>query len=342
MDVSAPEMTEELFRFALLRTGSRKVALELAHRATAEAEVVSGQWRTRGHLFLWAARFVADKLEGLPPSLPSGGDLPSGLDSLLKTSSTRLRSAVALHWVGEVKLNELSQVLRLRPREIRAALAEAKQRMVQTGLSESQVRERIREITLSAEERTFLENSPVRTSKRPFGAERALGVSAVFLGVFMFLGWVVWERWRESEPVQVRAQLQRLLEAGRGLGPAGVEKFEGSAADTPDRLFLHGMEGVEVPESFARLKLSSVRLLEFNGAKMAQFATEESSGVLLVGPADALGFGGERSGTGRTAAGEWNGAWAVSGPYAFILAVKDSEAQLSRLLEGGLRPGLNP
>jgi hypothetical protein len=328
--VSRPEFTEDLLRFALLRTGNRRVAFELAQLASAEGEARAGEWRTQRHLFLWAARFVADRMETLPPCLPEGGDLSPELDSILRVPTPRLRSAIALHCVGEFKLGELSQVLRLRPREIRAALAEGRQRITLAGFSEAKVREKVRLIELSADERLLLKSAPVGATPRRFGAERALGVAAVCLGLFMFLGWGVWERWRESEPVQMRAQMQRILEVSSNAGPAGIEKFDGPAAETPDWLFLHGMEGVEVPEQFASLRLASARVLDFNGGKLAQFTVEESEGVLMVTTADALGLGGERAGIGHTSLGQWSGAWAVAGPYAFFLVVKEAGAQLDR------------
>jgi hypothetical protein len=335
MDVVDPDFTEDLLRFALLRTGNRRVAFELAQRASAESEANAGRWRTRGHLFLWAARFVADRMESLPPCLPKGGDLSPELNAILCAPSSRLRSALALHCVADFKLNELSQALRLRPREMRVALADVRQRMTLAGFSEGQVREQVRLIVLSADERLLLKTAPLGTVERRFGAERALGVAAVCLGVFMFLGWVVWERWRESQPVQMRAQMQRLLAATSASGPAGIEKFDGSAAEIPDWLFLHGMEGVEVPESFAALRLASARVLDFNGGKFAQFTMEEPQGILTVALADSLGLGGERAGDGRTSAGDWSGAWAVADPYAFFLAVRDSEEKLDRLMKGG-------
>jgi hypothetical protein len=149
----------------------------------------------------------------------------------------------------------------------------------------------------------------------------------------MFLGWIAWERWRESEPVQMRAHMQRLLEVSSASGVAGIERFDGRAAETSDWLFLHGMEGVEMPENFAALRLESARVIDFNGAKLAQFAMQESQGVLMVAPADSLGLGGERTGVGRTTFGEWSGAWTVTGPYAFLLAVKDAEERLDHLLK---------
>jgi hypothetical protein len=335
MDVVDPDFTEDLLRFALLRTGNRRVAFELAQRASAESEANAGRWRTRRHLFLWAARFVADRMESLPPCLPNGADLSPELNSILCAPSSRLRSALALHCVRDFKLNELSQALRLRPREMRVALADVRQRMTVAGFSEGQVREQVRLIVLSADERLLLETAPLGSVERPFGAERALGVAAVCLGVFMFLGWVVWERWRESQPVQMRAQMQRLLAATSASGPAGIEKFDGSAAEIPDWLFLHGMEGVEVPESFAALRLASARVLDFNGGKFAQFTMEKPQGILTVALADSLGLGGERAGDGRTSVGDWCGAWAVADPYAFFLAVRDSEEELDRLMKGG-------
>jgi hypothetical protein len=275
-------------------------------------------------------------MESLPPCLPEGRDLANELDSILRAPTSRLRSVLALHCVGEFKLSELSQILRLRPREIRVALAEGRQKMTLAGFSEAQVREKVRLIVLSPDERLLLKNAPVGTTSRRFGAERALGVAAVCLGLFMCLGWVVWERWRESEPVQMRAQMQRILEVSSNAGPAGIEKFDGSAAETPDWLFLHGMEGVEVPERFASLRLASARMLDFNGSKLAQFTVEESEGVLMVTSADSLGLGGERAGVGRTSLEPWSGAWVVAGPYAFFLVVKDAGAQLDRFLEGEL------
>jgi hypothetical protein len=334
MEVSSSEFTEDLFRFALLRTGNRRVAFELAQRASAEGEAIAGQWRTRRHLFLWAARFVADRMESLPPCLPNRGDLPPELDSILSVVSPRLRSLLALHCIAECKLNELSQVVRVRPREMRAALAEVRQKIALAGFSELQLREQVRLIELSSEERILLKTTPSGSLGRRFGAERALGVTAVCLGVLMFLGWVAWERWRESEPVQMRAQMQRIVDTSSSVGPGGVEFFNGSAAETPDWLFLHGMEGVQVPKPFAALRLASARMVEFNGGKLAQFTIEDPKGVLNIASADALGLGGDRAGVGRTTSGEWSGAWEVSGPYVFFLTIKDQEARLDSLLSG--------
>jgi hypothetical protein len=94
------------------------------------------------------------------------------------------------------------------------------------------------------------------------------------------------------------------------------------------------MEGVEVPESFAGLRLDSARVLDFNGVKLAQFTMDHPPGILSVAFADSLGLAGERAGIGRTTSGEWSGAWAVAGPYVFFLVVKDAEAQLDRVLKG--------
>jgi hypothetical protein len=334
MDASSLDFAEDLLRFALLRTGNRRAAFELVQCAVVEGEVAAGQLRTRRHLFLWAARFVADRMESLPPSLPGVEDLPPELDSVLRACPPRLWSAVALYCVVDLKPNELAQVVRMRPKETRLAIAEAKKRLALAGLSEDQCRERLRHITFSEEERLLVESAPPPTIRRRFGAERALGVAAVCLGVFMTLGWVAWERWRESEPVQMRAQMQRILEASGVSGPAGIEKFDGKAAETPDWLFLHGMDVQEIPESFSALQLASARLLDFNGGKMAQFTIEEPQGLLSVAPAEALGLGGERAAAGRTSLGEWSGAWAVAGPYAFFLAVKDADARLDELLKG--------
>jgi hypothetical protein len=332
MDASGHEFIEDLLRFALLRTANKRVAVELAQRAVAESEAVAGQWRTRRHLFLWAARFVAERMESLPPSLPGAGDLSVDLDALMRMTPPRLRSAVSLHLAVELKPGEIGQVIQIRPRELRAALADVRQRLAMSGSSEAQVRQSLGTVVLSEEERRLLESTPALAGGRRFGAERALGVAAVCLGVFMCLGWVVWERWRESEPVQMRAQMQKLLEFSGASGSAGIEKFDGRAAETPDWLFLHGMEGVEVPENFASLRLASARVLVFNGGRMAQFTTEDPSGLLMVAPADSFGLGGERAGVGRTSFGDWSGAWTVTGPYAFFLAVKDAPEQLDQLL----------
>lgn len=334
MDVSGLDFAEDLLRFALLRTGNRRVAFELAQSAVAEGELVAGQWRTRRHLFLWAVRFVADRMESLPPCLPGAEDLSPELDSVLKGCAPKLRSALALQGVADLKPSELSQVVRLRPREVRAVIAEAKKRLAMVGLSEAEWRGAIRRITFSEEERLRFENAPPLPIKRRLGADRVLGVAAVCLGVFMSAGWVAWERWRESEPVQMRTQMQKILEASGVSGPAGIEKFDGKAGETPDWLFLHGMDVQEVPESFAALPLASARLLDFNGGKMAQFTIEEPQGLLNIAPVEALGLGGERAAVGRTSYGEWSGAWAVAGPYAFFLAVKDADVRLDELLKG--------
>lgn len=332
MDAVGPEFTEDLLRFALLRTGNRRVALELAQRAVAESEAVAGRWRTRRHLFLWAARFVAERMDSLPPSLPNAGDLSVDVDALMRMTPPRLRTAVSLHLVMELKPGEIAQVIQIRPRELRAALADVRQRLAMSGSSEAQVRKWIGAIGLSEEERRLLESSPSLVGGRRFGAERALAVAAVCLGVFMCLGWVVWERWRESAPVQMRSQLQKLLALSGASGPAGIEKFDARATELPDWLFLHGMEGVEVPENLGALRLASARVLDFNGAQIAQFTMEDPFGLLMVAPADSLGLGGERAGVGRTTLGDWSGAWTVTGPYAFFLALKDAGTRLDQIL----------
>jgi hypothetical protein len=262
----------------------------------------------------------------------SGVDLSPELTALLNVDRPKLRSSVALQCLRSLKQAEVAQLLRVRPRDLRVVVAKFKERVAVAGLQESELREQVDRIQLTAAELLLLESAPSVVPLRRFGSERALGVAAIIVGVFMLLGWFAWEQWRASEPVQMAGHLGRLLELTRTSGIGGVEEFRGRAGEATDWLFLHGMEGAQTPEVFSGVPVISARVLDWGGSKVAQFHIDSPQGLLMAAPAEALGVLGERTSFGRIPWEDWNGAWCVSGPFVFVLAIRGEVSALETLL----------
>lgn len=338
MEVLGQEFTEDLFRFAVLRTGNRAVAIELVTRALAEAEARARHWRAQKHRFLWTIGLLCERMDEHFSTAISGVDLSPELTALLNVDRPKLRSSVALQCLRSLKQSEIAQLLRVRPRDLRVAVAKFKERVAVSGLLESELREQVDRIQLTAEELTLLESAPSAVPLRRFGSERALGVAAIVVGIFMLVGWFAWEQWRASEPVQMAGHLGRLLELTRTSGIAGVEEFKGRAGESTDWLFLHGLEGAQIPEVFSGVPVISARVLDLGGRKVAQFHIDSPQGLLMAASLETLGVLGERTSFGRMHWEDWNGAWCVSGPFVFILSVRGEVSALESLLPSVLPP----
>jgi hypothetical protein len=166
------------------------------------------------------------------------------------------------------------------------------------------------------------------------GWDKILAVSAVLLGVCVFFSWLGWERWRVSPSMHMRRHMVAFLELNQSLGIAGLEKFEGRAGETQDWLFLHGMEGVLIPEVFAGVKVLGARVVQWNGASLALFPTVALPGLLVVAEEEALALPEEGAESGRVTLAPWSGAWASAGRYKVLWMVQAEADVLERYLKG--------
>ena len=57
MEFLAPESIEQLFRFTLIVSGRRSIALELMAETLSEVEARAAQWREQSHILQWAVRW---------------------------------------------------------------------------------------------------------------------------------------------------------------------------------------------------------------------------------------------------------------------------------------------
>jgi hypothetical protein len=330
METPSPEFVDDLFRFALLQTGDRQHSLEVLVEALANTADRAHQWRTQAHCFLWAAQFVSKQLEKTPPR--KGADLDEVLAEAMQDPRSNVRAALALGHLGRVNSAEAIHLFRVRAQEMRVASERFRARTTTAGWTETETQSRINALKLSEEERAKLLEAMEAFPTRRGGVERKLGMAAVLLGVVVLGGWMRWEQWREGMPAQMQQFMGRLLEAHKAAGDGGLERFHGTAGETADWLFLHGMEGVQVPEAFTPLPLGAARVVDWNGGKLAQFPLPSLPGIFMVTETDTLKLSGEHSASGRAHWGEWSGAWMVSGPYAFFLTLRGSEDALEPLL----------
>ena len=338
METLAPDFLDDLFRFALLQTGDRQFSIELLVEVSAEVSARASQWRTERHRFLWAAQLVLKRLERFVGKGPAGADLETVLAEAMREPRPKVRAALALNCLGRVSLSEVLHVFRVRPKEMRVAQERFRERTASAGWTEAELRGHITALKINEEERVLIASAAEALAPRRAGAERKLGVAAVVLGIVVLLGWANWEQWRGTMPAQMQQFLGRLVEAHRSAGDAGLEHYEGSAGGAGDWLFLHGFEGVHVPESFGSLSLAAARVLDWNGGKVAQFPLASLPGIFMVTHVDTLRISGESSASGRTHFGEWSAAWMLEGPHVFILFLRAPESTLEEVLRDACPP----
>lgn len=336
MDVLAPNFIEDLYRVAFLQLEDRGLALSCVAEVLAEAESNAAQWRTQKHRFLWAARLLSQRL-AKKPQASSGSleELTEGVQNIisaLKSARPEVRAGLALYSTGSVKSSEVLQLYRLRSRDWRVALVRFRDQMASCGLPEDVMHEALRSLSLSPEDSERLEHSVSAAAPRRRVWDKVLAVAAVLLGVCLIVGWFAWERWRESPVVRMRAHMAAFLELNQNSGIAGLENFEGPAGETQDWLFLHGMEGVVMPEIFREVKVVAARTLKWNGASVAQFPTLNPPGLLLVTESESLGLPEEGAETGRSTFADWSAVWASAGPYKVLWMVQMEEGALDQEL----------
>ena len=250
----------------------------------------------------------------------------------IKPVRPEMRAGLALYCAGDVKSSEVVQLLRLRSRDWRVVLVRFRDQMATCGISEDGIQQRLKTLQLTSEELAHLVDAVRSLKTRRKGWDKILAVAAVLLGVCVFAGWVGWERWRGSPSMHMRAQMGTLLELNKNVGIAGLETFEGKAGDTQDWLFLHGMEGVRMPDAFAGIRIAAARTLQWNGASVALFPTLTPPGLLVVVESEALGLVEEDAESGRATYGEWSGAWASAGPYKVLWMVQGAPSVLDQYL----------
>jgi hypothetical protein len=338
METLAPDFLDDLFRFALLQTGDRQISIELLVEVAAEVAARASQWRTQRHRFLWASQLVIKRLEGLIGNRPAGADLETVLAEAMRDPRPKVRAALALNCLGRVSPSEALHAFRVRSKEMRVAQERFRERTASAGWTEAELQGRLKALRLNEEERLLISSAVEALAPRRAGAERRLGVAAVLNGTVVLLGWASWEHWRGTLPAQMQQFMGRLVEAHRNAGDSGLERYEGDSGSTGDWLFLHGIEGVHVPESIGSIALAAARVLDWNGGKVAQFPLASLPGIFMITDIDTLRISGEDAVSGRARFGEWSGAWMMAGPHVFMLFLRAPESTLEETLRDACPP----
>jgi hypothetical protein len=336
MEVLAPNFIEDLYRLAVLQAGDRGAALSCVAEVLAEAEANAAQWRTQKHRFLWAARLLSQRLvRKVPAAAASGEEFSEAIQSIinaLQSVRPEIRAGLALYCTGKVKSSEVLQLHRLRSRDWRVALVRFRDQMAYCSLPEERLHEIVKSLSLSPEDCLVLQQSVSKASPRRRGWDKILAVAAVLLGVCLFAGWFAWERWRESPAMRMRAHMAEFLELNQSAGIAGLENFEGTAGQTQDWLFLHGMEGVFMPELFRGVKVVAARMMKWNGASVAQFPTLDPPGLLIVAESESMGLPEEGAESGRSSFADWSAVWESAGSYKVLWMVQMAAGALDQQL----------
>jgi hypothetical protein len=319
MEAFEPDLVEDLFRYALLLSGQRTAALELVCDAVSEVEVRSTQWREGDHRFHWALHriFSQWRQRGAPPEAVKHSDAEiqaiDGLDAFLTALKPHPRACAALQMVFELPDSAVARLLGEGNRVVQGWMREFES-VVQRWEAP------IKNWSLSDSEKHRLQSALQARPRSRNRFERFLGVIAVLTGALVLCGWVVWERWSDSEPSRVRAGLEQLLEASGGWKDRDWKTFEGSKGELEDWLFLNGLEGARLPHRLAEVPPTAGRVVRWRDAHLAQIIAVKPKALIWVIPADALGIVSSDLSAGEVSAGRWKGSWTLEGPYVVMIA----------------------
>ena len=332
MEVLEPEAIEDLFRFALLLTGKRDEALELVAEALGESETRAAQFRAERSRWIWTARWVWERLRkrllGEVYGIDLGPDLAQFFDKLLP----RDRAALALRAISHLEISEIGQILNQRPRELRQLLAELFEARQAAGFDEMLLRDGVAALKPNpAEYALFVTARQPREVKGSGAGERAVGVAAVVFGVLFIVGFMLWERWHNDEISVAHEQAVRLLEFNENSNLAEFEPVEASSSKLGDWLYLHGMEGVQIPPPLDKIKLLAGRVTQWRGARLAQLVSEQPKAVLFIVDAAAFASDGSAETPGQASASGWSLRWKVNGRYLLLLAVPGGRSDLDAM-----------
>jgi hypothetical protein len=319
MEVLEPDIVEELFRFALLLSGQRAAALDLVCDAVSEVEARSAQWREGDHRFHWALhRIFSQWKPGESPaeSAPlADAEILSveGLDVFLATLEPPSRACAALQMACDLPESAVARLLGEGERVVQGWMREF-------GAAVEGWRIPVKAWSLNDAERDRLHSSLKARPRARHRFERFLGVIAVLTGALVLCGWVAWERWSDTEPSRVRAELEQLLETADRWKNEEWNTFEGSKGEVEDWLFLNGLEGARIPHRLAEVPPTAGRVVRWRETHLAQIISVKPKSLIWVVPAQALGVFSPELRAGRVSAGRWSGDWTIEGAYVVLVA----------------------
>lgn len=311
----------DLFRFAVLLSGKRAEALGMVARALAEAAARATQFRAQRHRWIWTARWLWDHWRKPLSKAELGAELGADLEPFFVPLPLLDRAALALRTLNQLEMREMAQILHQNPRDLKARLTRLFEARQAIGLDETQLRDAVAHLKPSSEEYAELLRArlPARTGRGR--AERVIGLLSVVIGVLFLVGFLAWEHWRSSAPVVWQEQIAKLLELNESGSRAEFEPLEGSVHSASDWLYLHGIEGIEIPEPLRAIKPVAGRMMSWHGGEVAQLLSEEPRAVLLVLETALLAENAASGGSSPVSVGGWSVQSGVSGRYLFLLAV---------------------
>lgn len=319
MEALEPDLVESLFRFALLLSGQRAVALDLVSDAVSEVEARSAQWREGDHRFHWALHrvFFQWKRQAAPGDrvgLPAAEiqDV-AGLEAFLSALEPHPRACAALQIACDLSDSVVARLLG----EATGIVQRWKREFVAVGEG---WRDAIKGWNLTEAEKHQLQCAVQARPRARHRFERFLGVIAVLTGAFVLCAWVAWERWNDSEPSRVRANLTQLLESAGGWKDQEWTPFEGSKGEVDDWLFLNGLEGARFPQRLAEVPPTAGRVVRWREAYLAQVIVEKPKSLIWILAAEPLGVVSADLRGGEVRTGRWTGTWTLEGAYVVLIA----------------------
>jgi hypothetical protein len=320
MEFLASESIEQLFQFALIVSGRRSVALELMAETISEVEARAAQWREQSHILQWAVRWCWVQAQRRRDADSNAPDLAIEMQSFLGCDAGAERAAKGLICIGVFESAGIARVLGMRVAEVKKISAGVDAQFGLDNQLQARLRDCLATMALNSLEKHQL-GTVVRSSPRVRNRfERVLGVFAVLTGALALFGWLGWERWTESEPVQVQGAMGELVLSSREWSREDRKNFEGVSGEVDDWLFLSGLEGAHMSPKLLGIRAVGGRILKWRDSSVAQLALQDAGAFLWVVRSDAAGIGSSVSKSGKLNAPGWTGEWFVDGKYAFLLA----------------------
>lgn len=320
MECLAPESIEQLFQFALIVSGRRSVALELIAETISEVEARASQWREQSHILQWAVRWCWVQAQRRRDSDSKDSDLAVEMQSFLGCDAGNERAAKGLICIGGFESVCIASVLGMRVADVKKISARVEAKFGLDNQLQMRLRDCLSSMELNSLEKHLLGNA-VRSSPRIRNrSERVLGVFAVLTGALALFGWLGWERWMESEPVQVQGAMGELVLYSSEWREGDLKNFEGISGEVDDWFFLSGLEGAHLSARLPAIRAVAGRIVKWRDSPVALLALKDTDAFLWVVRSDAAGIGSSVSKSGKLNAPGWTGEWFVDGKYAFLLA----------------------
>lgn len=349
------DAVEDLFRFTLLLTGNRENSCTVVAAGLSRAVSHAAELRAPNARWIWVARWIWESSKKRETgSLSYGRDLSQELEQFFEPIGPEQRAALALRSLGHLEVEEMAQILRVRPNDLRKQFAVLHEARHAAGLDEVVLRDGVAALRATAEEHAAfvaawhrLGTSPTAGARAVAGEEgdgggdfrekgarmeRAIGLAAVIFGVVFMAVFLLWERSKSGGSGQTREQVERLLEFNEASNRAEFEPVDGGKEQLRDWLYLRGLEAVGIPAPLDRLKLVAGRVTQWRGSDVAQLVSDNPKAVLLIVNKSNLLEPGVEVIPGQVSKGGWSARWMVEGRYLVLVAVPGEMAALETIL----------